>query len=903
MKHFMYKIIILVVLLLQNAVVFSQEEETPDTVSDKSLRLPGVEVTAQRSTAGGTTSYRMDRMTLDHAQIVNLSDISTLLPGGKTVNGNLTNDDRLMLRAGMQEKGNAAFGTAVMVDGMRLDNNAMMDETLSPSTRNIATSNIESIEIISGIASVEYGDLSNGMVKVNTRHGATPWHVETSINPHTWQVGINKGFRHFNVSFEHSKSSSDIASPYTTYQRNVLSLGYGRVWRINGNVLNLKAGIAGNIGGYNDEKDPDAFADDYTKVRDNQLRAHLDVKWTQQEKKYGTLIASLHGDFNTSDKRTETNRNTSSSASMAYLHTTQSGYYVAHDADGTANGIVMGPTGYWKVKSYNDQKPLSFNLKAKAELRNYLAYGIKSKALLGMELSSSRNNGEGMTYDNPDLAPTWRPYRYGDLPAMKNLAWFVEETMNIRRLQLTAGIRNDITMISGSEYGTAGSFSPRFLARYDIIRRNDFALSAHAGWGQSYKIPSFQVLFPREAYNDILVFNPQSTADNKSYPAYYTHVGKAIYNNDLKWQHTNQLDAGIDASIHGVKVSLSAFWHKTYNPYQMTTVYTPFAYRFTSGSAVTGNDFSIDEAGNVYQGGSTIALPSIIHHAYLSNNQFINTSPVSRWGLEWVIDMPLTGNNRLVGSTLRLDGNYYRYKAVEQTMFATAANGGHDYALNSTPVYSGQPFIAYYTGANTVSTGTSMTPSVNNGVIKNGLNINATLTARIPKASIIVTLRIESTLMNQTRRIVDLQNPATRVLLQSKGDVFGTTYNGEENSYVAAYPDYYSTWDKPEERIPFAEALASAYSNDTELYNLLRRFVISTNTSYYMNEDRLSAYFSCNFSVTKEIGRYLSISFHANNFLNNMSFIHSSQTNLDSSLFNSSYIPKFYYGGTLRFKI
>lgn len=899
----MYRFTLLTLFLLQYTIVFSQVEETPDTLSSKSLKLPGVEVTAQRNTISGTTTYKMDRMTLDHAQIVNLSDITTLLPGGKTVNGNLTNDDRLMLRAGMQEKGNAAFGTAVVIDGMRLDNNAMMDETSSPSTRNIAASNIESIEIISGIASVEYGDLSNGMVKVNTRRGITPWHIETSVNPHTWQIGFNKGFKHFNVSFEHSKSSSDLASPYTTYQRNVLSIAYNRVWHICDNILNIKAGITGNVGGYNDEKDPDAFADDYTKVRDNQLRAHLEMKWTQREKSYGTLTASLHGDFNTSDKRTETNKNTSSSTSIAYLHTMQNGYYIAHDADGTTNGIVMGPTGYWKVKSYNDQKPLSFNLKAKIELRNNLTANIRNKAMLGIELSSSRNNGGGITYANHDLAPTWRPYNYSALPSMNNLAWFIEETMNIKRLQLIAGLRNDITMISGSEYGTANTFSPRILARYDIIRKSGISLSAHAGWGQSYKMPSFQVLFPRESYNDILVFNPQSTEENKSYPAYYTHVGKAQYNKDLKWQHTNQFDAGLDANIHGVKVSLSAFWHKTYNPYQMTNVYTPFAYRFTSGTSVTGNDFTIDQAGNVYQGGSPTPLPSVIHHTYLTTNQYTNASPANRWGLEWVIDMPLSGNNRLVGSTLRLDGNYYYYKSVEQTMFATAANGGNDYALNSTPVYSGQPFLAYYTGTNTTSTGVSMVPSVNNGIIKKGLNLNATLTARIPNAGLIMTLRIESTLMNLTRRIVDLKNPATRILLQSKGDDFGTIYNGEENSYVATYPDYYSTWDKPEERIPFAEALASAYNNDTDLYNMLRRFIISTNTSYYMNEDRLSAYFSCNFSITKEIGKYLSISFHANNFLNNMSFIHSSQTNLDSSLFNSSYIPKFYYGGTLRIKI
>ena len=70
-----------------------------------------------------------------------------------------------------------------------------------------------------------------------------------------------------------------------------------------------------------------------------------------------------------------------------------------------------------------------------------------------------------------------------------------------------------------------------------------------------------------------------------------------------------------------------------------------------------------------------------------------------------------------------------------------------------------------------------------------------------------------------------------------------------------------------------------------------------------MNPNRLSAYYSANLSVTKEIGDHISISFYANNFFRNMAQVHSSQTDLDTSLFNSSYIPGFYYGLSLRLKL
>ena len=84
------------------------------------LKLDEVTVTAHRKEDEATTSYTIDRTTLDQQQMFNVADIGTLLPGGKTVNPSLMNDTRLALRSSSQEKGNAAFGTAIEVDGLRL---------------------------------------------------------------------------------------------------------------------------------------------------------------------------------------------------------------------------------------------------------------------------------------------------------------------------------------------------------------------------------------------------------------------------------------------------------------------------------------------------------------------------------------------------------------------------------------------------------------------------------------------------------------------------------------------------------------------------------------------------------------------------------------------------------------
>ena len=125
----------------------------------------------------------------------------------------------------------------------------------------------------------------------------------------------------------------------------------------------------------------------------------------------------------------------------------------------------------------------------------------------------------------------------------------------------------------------------------------------------------------------------------------------------------------------------------------------------------------------------------------------------------------------------------------------------------------------------------------------------------------------------------------------------------DRGRYVAVYPEYYTTWEAPDERIPFAEKFAWARDNDPALYQELAKLVVKSNTSYYFDSERISASFDVNFNLTKEIGRFASITFYARNFLHNMGRVRSSQTGLESSLFGSSRIPQFYYGLSLRLKL
>ena len=862
-------------------------------LKQENLKLDEVTVTAKRKDNESTTSYTIDRAALDQQQLLNVSDIATLLPGGKTVNATLMSDNRMALRSGSQEKGNASFGTAIEVDGMRLDNNAASGETAGASTRAISSSNIESIEVVTGIPSVEYGDLSNGVVKVNTRKGKSPFIVEGKLNQHTQQIALNKGFDlggHdgvLNVSFEHARSFSNAASPHTAYQRNILSLNYMNIFMRETTPLTLNVGLTGNIGGYNAEADPDNELDDYNKSRDNNLRAHFELNWLLNKKWITNL--SLRGSLSTADRKSEDYTHTNSATTLANLHAMKEGYFMATNYDSNPNApIILGPTGYWHVKQFHDSKPINGSLRLKADWTRRFSM-VMSRLMLGAEYTGSRNSGQGTYYDDLRYAPTWREYRLDDLPALNNVALYAEEkvsipTSKLSTLEITAGLRDDITIINGSEYGTVSSLSPRFNGRYTFWKNrrkrvvSDLVL--HAGWGKSVKLPSFQVLYPSPSYYDIEVFRSPSTADNTTVSAWYTRPSKALYNPDLKWQYTNQTDIGIEMIIKGTRVSLSAFHHRTYNPYMATTEYTPFSYYYTPVSALEGLTIPID--GRTYAinpttgvvtvrsaDGSTATVPNNERRFYQSNTRYVNASPLDRYGLEWMIDFK---QFKALNTSLRFDGNYYYYKSEDETLFASMHNS------NTKMTGTGEPYqyIGWYRGTNGTSTAQT---SIANGAISKTLNLNTTITTHIPKIRLIMALRIESTLYSYRKSLSNFE-----------GDV---------------YPEYYTTWDDPNTMIPFAEKFLWAKDNDQTLYNDLQNLVVHPNNAYMMNANRISAYYSANLSVTKEIGDHVSVSFYANNFFNNMKTVHSSQTDLDESLFSNprGYIPSYYYGLSLRLKL
>jgi outer membrane cobalamin receptor len=903
-------------------------------VPEDNLALDEVVVTAKQKTNDLTTSYTIDRTTLDHSQIINVSDVLSLLPGGKSAKGQdlASSGERFVLRGETGEKGNASFGTAVEVDGVRLQNNSSFDETKGADVRNISSTNIESIEIITGIPSVEHGDLSNGLVKLNTKKGKTPLTVEWTTSPNTKQAAVSKGFSlpnnagTFNTSFEHTKSISDPASPYTSYDRNTFSLKYANTLnKSRGMPLMFDAGFSGNIGGYDSKADPDKFKDTYVKKRDNNFKGNFILKWLLN-KPWITNI-ELSGSMNYSDKFSKANSNESRSSSQAAIHSTENGYFIATDYDENPDApIILIPPGYWSQLYYHDNKPISQTTKLKADWGR--KFGIATnKIMLGGELNRNGNKGKGTYYDDMRYAPTWHEYRYDEKPFMNNVALYIEEKFimplhhGISKIEITAGVRSDLTIIKGSEYGAVQSLSPRFNAKYTIWEKANKtirALSIYAGWGKTVKLPSFEVLYPRPTYSNDLAFAPGTMADGKTFYAYYTLPGRMLYNPNLKWQHNKQLEIGVETKIKDVKISMSFFRNKTLYPYINAREYTTYSYNLTEQKAL--NDCPIPSIDRIYTidrqtGIVTVSdkngvyenrqLDYTTRNTYKSNNMYINGSPVERKGIEWVIDFPKIPS---IKTSFKLDGNYYYYKSADETLIAWKP---------SSVMADGTPFkyVGYYVGSSGTATSSSATSdiistpnvpsaSVSNGDLSKQLNTNLTVITHIPTIRWILSLKIEASLYHYTRRLSEYSGGKRGFALRDPEGYAGDDtdiYKG--NVYVGLYPLYYTAWENPETKIPFAEKFTWAKENDPALYNELAKLVVKSNTNYFFNPNTVSSYLSANIKVTKEIGDFVSISFYANNFFNNMALVKSSNNNTESTLYNSNYIPRFYYGLSLTLKL
>jgi len=775
-----------------------------------SLALDEVTVTAKRPKEGAGTTYNIGRDALNHMQISSMSDMSALMPGGKTTNPDLTQAGSFSLRSGGSTAGNAAFATAVEVDGVRLGGNAGFSSMSGVDTRSVSVDNVDYIEVVTGVPSAEYGDLGNGMVKVHTKRGSTPYRYSFTVNPRTYQASVSKGFnlkdntQILNVNGEWARAVKNLVSPYESYARRTLGAVYTNTAH---KGLRFETGLTGNLGGMNTEDDPDAFTGEYSKENASSMRGN--VAATLQLNRDWVTSLKFESSINYEDNRSHSHIFSSAASALPAVHAEIEGENIA----------TLLPKGEYFSDRIVDSKEMDLAASLKYTWdRKWNGY--KSNLKAGLQWKANGNVGEGEYYEDPSLAADgYRPRPYTDYPFMHTVSGYLEDDFTFPfGFQLIAGLRMDNIFVKGSDYTNVSSFSPRLNGKWKIS--DSFTL--RGGWGVSEKMPSFYILFPKQDYRDILV-KTENSASGPVY-TYYTKPYTLEFNPDLKWQRHTNAELGIDATLFGTDISLVGFWSKTENPYKYTYTYSVLEINRSTGPDRT----------------------------FVQNKKQDNGAPVYRSGAELTIDFP---EIKPIRTSLRADAQY---------TWTRTEDDGLNYYYNTGWSHTTLPNRSYqYVGIYENGGNSNL---MIKGSVSHSLDANLTTITHIPEARLIITCKVETSLLKRSRNI------ATQ---------------GEDVLYPVAYLDV-------EDSTPVIHEFTESCKTDPRFKDLVRK---PTN-DYLFVQDGYGAYASANLSITKEIGDQFSLSFFANNFTNSRTYVKSMATGV-----GAIFTPAFYYGLSCRIEL
>ena len=842
------------------------------------LKIDEVVVTARAKSSEMSTTHLIGRHALEHLQMNSISDIGSLLPGASTVNPDLTTENVLSIRDGGVSAGNASFGTALEVDGVRISSNASFSGMSGAGSRNVATANVESVEVITGVPSAEYGDIGTGIVKVNTSKGHTPWNIVLSANPRTKSASIAKGFDlgagkgSINASAEYAYATKDLMSPYESYTRRSATLAYNNVFR---KAWRFSAGLSGNIGGMDTRSDPDANTGRRERERDNSVRLRTSLEWLLNRRWITNLLFEASGSY--TDNRSSLYEPVANGSEQPAMHSVEAGYAFAD----------ILPASFSRTQ-YVDSRELDLNVRLRGSWDRAWG-GLRSNLKAGLSWTSNGNVGRGEYYDVAEYAPHgYRPRPYSDYPFMHTAALFVEERLTVPlgrenfSVQIMAGLRGEKTIVKGAQYDHTSTLSPRLNVRIALGRH----VTLRGGWGLAGKLPSFYILYPRQEYRDIPVFSA-SYAGGRSIYAYYTEPYKQQHNASLRWQRNRNAEAGADFSFGGFDIAVTGYFNRTKLPYKLASSYVPFTYVVSErpeGYQIPSNpEFRIDrESGRVAVRDASEAVERWTYmRTVLENTTFVSTtrqengSDVDRMGAEITIDFPQIEPLR---TQFRLDGAYHYTQYINTDLVWYYPSG----LSHTDPDKSGMSYQFAGLYVNTPSSSSTF-----NGRRTDTFSLNLTGITRIPAIRMVVTVRLEAMLVRRMLNISRYKGAeyAYNVAADSNTPTGGSVTSGD--SYTAVRPLQYMDTDGTIHDFTDAEAADPRFSN----------LILRSGNAYQYAPDGYDPYFSANLSITKEFGDHVSLSFYANNFTMSRASVRSYATGV-AAIFT----PDFYYGLSLRLK-
>lgn len=838
-----------------------------------SLELKDVVVTANQVSMGSKSVVGEDA--IRHIQPKSVSDLLQLVPGNLIENPNLNNLSQAKIRE-IDSDDNNALGTGVVVDGTPLSNNAnlqaisptrygtassgqtdgMSDQTTAGrgvDLRTVSAGNIESIEVIRGIPSVEYGNLTSGLMIVKTKSGKTPWEAKVQADPFSKLIFAGKGFAlkrggAMNFSIDWSQSWGDVRKHYLGYDRITATAGYSKAF--GALSFNVKGAVYSNI---NNRKEDPQYEEQDLHYKNKNIGARLSINGSYRSDQ--SFITRL--DYNLSAQVSKTS---------------DEHYDLISNPDGVITDVREPGIheAYFKNKAYYSEyqiKGLPINFYAQVTGSKYIALGEDGHTTIkaGLEYTYDANKGDGLIFDlsNPPQAQTsrtLRPRAYKDIPALNTLSGFISDKLAFSmgggtRAEVEGGVRlSNLFLNSDKSNGRRGFFvaEPRINASVSLLNKNNNKifddLSLTGGFGLSNKMPTLLYLYPDNVYYDNVSLNKYGSAEKDRLALISTDVIADTQNKDLKPAHSQKWEIGLSFRVGKTKGFITYFNERHKHEFGFSSqLYWSKYIKYVLPTNATDPAFDAQTGDVTYKvNGSPMVAERTSATDMVTWSKPSNNTRSYKHGIEYGLDL---GTLQPLRTSLSINGAWFH---IDRTSESTSLN-----YINKTFDY------------------VSVMPS-GYGTVRDRINTNFRFITHIPAVKMIFTTTVQVVWRESVRtKYCDEQGNDRQRLITYQGQEF---YAVDPIGYYNRAGEY-TTW-QPE------------MANDSQLALLMDRF-----QTYGFATDVIKPWAMLSFRFTKEIGRVAELSFIANNFMNTSKW-HTNQ----HTLAKTQLYPDMYFGAEVKIK-
>lgn len=669
--------------MIEQITISKSEQQLQIALHMSSDQLEEVVVTAKAS-RGLTSSSLIGREAMNHLQPSSFGELLELLPGGYSSDPHLSSPNIIRLReatlpivgshntlprVNQSNYNTSSMGTTFLIDGVPQMTDAHLNGMHGNQTYNvrvpinagvdmraISTDEVEAVEVIRGIPSVEYANLTSGLIKIKRKQWSDDLSGRFKSDLSSKLFFLSKGVSlagdkaHLTGSLSYLSAYADPRSVRDCYERITGSLRFATKGNaLHGSIETLtSADYTATIDDRKRDQDLEVTPDDTYKASYHQILLSHRSAYRPSHPTWLTELSLTLSANQTFDK-TDITKEMLLSRDIPYLTTKSEGEH----------------EGRYYPKEYIahhtvDSRPLYLYAKLRGESQITNGWS-RHQIKWGGHWSYSKNRGEGAIFDL-DKPLFWtastRPRPFHEIPAKQVASLFLEDEVSIpignhiltlmggAVTQKLLGLDKSYTMsrrwYTDLRLNARWSFAPLMIAEKPL------SLQLLGGVGSLSMFPSMEQLYPETIYDDFVELNYYHS--NPDYRLVYMYT--YIYQPDsyqLVPARNLKYEVRLDADYSGYYATVTFFSERMRSGFRKDT------------EVEIANFKSYDPLSVPFA--EITAKPSITDFTYSEAKEFrlltqdTNGSETSKIGIEWMMNTP---RYRFLNTRITFSGAWFR---------------------------------------------------------------------------------------------------------------------------------------------------------------------------------------------------------------------------------------------------